>query len=251
MTEVSKIKNNLVIKLADYVSGEIIWSIIGNEHIDDSLFVLFMSTNELKLIPQVVIDNIADRSKFSIRQERDSFDYLYDIKALATMGGQIYKKKRNKANRARSLIKDIKVVNDRKISLEQAHNFRLVFQKWLENNNKQSEDFKAENSAVLRFLNFSDSFKVINTQIYSKNKLVAFSFNEILANGYAICHFEKALTVHQDIYPFLVQESAKALLKEGCKILNWEQDLGIEGLRQAKLSYHPMKMLKKYTIKLA
>jgi hypothetical protein len=250
-TKISKLKSNFVIQLADYIEGDITWSIIGNTDIDKSLLELLSAVNELKLVPHVVINNIAEKGKFTILQDRDSFDYLYDVRSLATLPGLAYKKKRNKANRFKTSVENLTVLNTKRITISDANKLKNVFMSWIEQNNKIPEEFEAENSAILRFLNYADHFNIISTQIYANDELVAFSFNEILDNGYAICHFEKALTVHEDIYPFLAQESAKVLLNEGCEILNWEQDLGIDGLRQAKLAYKPTRMLKKYTVTIA
>jgi hypothetical protein len=58
----------------------------------------------------------------------------------------------------------------------------------------------------------------------------------------------KGDTNYKGVYSFLVSESARQLLKKGKKYTNIEQDLGLPGLRQAKRSYAPAVMLKKYTI---
>lgn len=63
---------------------------------------------------------------------------------------------------------------------------------------------------------------------------------------YAV-HFEKGLTRFKGIYQYLNQAYAR-LLPEDIEFVNREQDLGDEGLRQAKLSYKPCGMIKKFSI---
>ena len=62
--------------------------------------------------------------------------------------------------------------------------------------------------------------------------------------SYAI-HFEKAAPDYKGLYQFINQSFA-SVLPESYNIINREQDLGIAGLRKAKLSYQPTGFVKKY-----
>jgi hypothetical protein len=80
--------------------------------------------------------------------------------------------------------------------------------------------------------------------------MVAYSIYEI-RDDYAIGHFEKALKEHNGLYDYLKHTTAKELHEKGVKYINYEQDLGIVGLRQTKLLLHPEHYLKKYSISLS
>jgi hypothetical protein len=93
------------------------------------------------------------------------------------------------------------------------------------------------------------AFSLILIEIVVDGETKAFSINEKLSGDTAICHFEKALkTHHASLNTFLVKEVAVKLCELGCRWINWEQDLGLDGLRRSKLSYQPAHYLKKFTI---
>ena len=81
------------------------------------------------------------------------------------------------------------------------------------------------------------------------DELAGFTINELLDSEFAVLHFEKAHAKnHVGIFQFLMLETAKYLHNLNIKYLNYEQDLGILGLRKHKQSYYPAYMLKKYTV---
>jgi hypothetical protein len=60
-------------------------------------------------------------------------------------------------------------------------------------------------------------------------------------------HFEKANDRYKGVYQYINQEFAKTL-PNYFKLVNREQDLGDEGLRQAKMTYRPSSFVKKYRV---
>ena len=78
-------------------------------------------------------------------------------------------------------------------------------------------------------------------------KVVAFALGERLNRNTAVCHFEKADPFAEGLYQLVNREFARLLFQD-CTFINREQDLGDMGLRNAKLSYHPVKLQKKYLV---
>ncbi|MEI8338848.1 MAG: phosphatidylglycerol lysyltransferase domain-containing protein [bacterium] len=250
-TEVSDLNGNLIIKLPDYTTGKTIYSILGNNNVSQSIDTLLEKTAEINLVPEVVIEQITDAKKLRVRQDRDNFDYIYSVGRLARMSGKDYKKKRNKANTFFKAHSDIELVvkNHKKLTPESVKQIIELDKSWSKQTNQPAKDAKFERQAIKNIL---DNFSKLNcfiTTIHLNDSLQAFSINEIIDQKYAICHFEKALKIHhQHIYAFLVREVAKVIHAYGCQFVNWEQDLGIAGIRKSKMSYNPTKMLKKYTV---
>jgi hypothetical protein len=80
------------------------------------------------------------------------------------------------------------------------------------------------------------------------DKPVGFSLCEAVNKDYAICRFHKSVLNYKHLDAFFSNLVAIELKHLGSKYLSWEQDLGVEGLREFKSSYKPIKFLKKYTI---
>jgi hypothetical protein len=250
VAEVSILHGNLVIKLPDYTDGQLVYSILGQHEIDMSIHTLLGITDKLNLVPEVVVEKIKDRSYLEINEDRDNFDYMYEIEELSKLAGARYKKIRNKSNKFRKAHEDrkldIKVLNS--IDHYHAHLIEQINEKWADGTGRESRDLQ-EKAALKNLLNHASEFDLVLTLIEVDEEVKAFSINEILNNGYVICHFEKALREHHEaIYTFLTCQVAEQLMLTESKWVNWEQDLGIEGLRKAKLTYHPSSMLKKYSI---
>jgi hypothetical protein len=84
---------------------------------------------------------------------------------------------------------------------------------------------------------------------YVNEQPVAYTLGEELAGGESfVIHFEKALAQYKGLYQFVNQSFAAILPRDKYKTINREQDLGDEGLRQAKMSYKPIGFVKKYRV---
>ena len=99
------------------------------------------------------------------------------------------------------------------------------------------------------FANFDiikDRLKIAG--IFIDGKLEAFTMGEYINPNMALIHIEKANPMIRGLYPYI---NKQFLVNEfsDVEFVNREEDLGIEGLRKAKLSYHPVKFIEKYTVR--
>lgn len=248
-TEISLINGNLAIKLADYITGESAYSLLGDNQIEESAKLLLTLTDKLSFVPETAARNITDQSTFWIEEDRNNFDYIYEVGMLADLPGGDLKKKRNKANRFRNSLDGMEVAS-RQLSPSDRQDVERIFAAWHDSADKTEEEIRAERQALSRLVEYSGSLDIEMTSISIGGSLMAFSLNEKIGPQYSICHFEKALPEHNDlnVYTYLSQQAAKRLRELGCQYVNWEQDLGLPGLRSAKLSYKPDRFLKKYIV---
>lgn len=247
----SYLEQNLIISLPDYLDGKMLYSILGTNRIDGCIDRLLNDFGKLSLVPEIVVNSISSQDKYNIAEDRDGFDYIYDADALSKLVGGKFKKKRNKHNvfvkAHENLELNVKVTKN--LNENHMESIKNIDKEWAKINPRSEGDILAERKALDRILRSFSSLDLILIEIEVDGQIKAFSINEILKNGYGICHFEKALKVHhENIYTFLSAEVALILKQHGCDLINWEQDLGLEGLRRSKSSFHPIKMLKKYTI---
>ena len=84
--------------------------------------------------------------------------------------------------------------------------------------------------------------------IYVDGKLEAFTMGELINSNMALIHIEKANPNIRGLYPYINQQFILNEF-ENVEFVNREEDLGIPGLRKAKLSYHPVKFVEKYTVR--
>ena len=91
-------------------------------------------------------------------------------------------------------------------------------------------------------------FNSTGAVICIEDKIVAYTFGEILNKNTFVVHFEKALSNYSGIYQTINKLFAENELYGKYEFINREQDLGLPGLRKAKLSYLPVDYIKKFDI---
>lgn len=249
-TELSMLNNNLVIKLKNYTKDGAIYSILGTEKLPETVQALMDHSGsvELTLIPSIVAEKL-NRLKhdFTIREDRDQHDYIFDLKAMSQLQGNDFKKKRNLvhtfekkygANSFFSLLK----LSDKKCQKEIIE----LIARWQENKKGTlNEDELIGLSNV-----FHLHAHVYGTGIYYMDKLIAFAIVEHLHKQHAMIHYEKTDHNFTGVTECLMMKTAELLVGKGYLYLNFQQDLGEQNLRVAKSLWRPIKFLKKYSISL-
>ena len=114
------------------------------------------------------------------------------------------------------------------------------------------QDFLLEQLALNRAFKSWDQLGLIGMALTDGEQVIAFSVASPLGNDTFDVHFEKALDVAEGAYAAINQGFAKYLLEQypHVRYLNREDDMGIPGLRKAKLSYNPDHMVEKYWARL-
>lgn len=183
--------------------------------------------------------------EFEVVERRDRFDYIYSVEALIALSGRKFHSKKNHLNRFYLQYPD--VVYE---SLSNANIPELieVNNAWFANSNKDDEGLRFENLGINDALKSFEFLGLRGGLLRIKDEIIAFSFGEVLDSQMALIHIEKANTAFSGAYQAINQ----ALLKNEFSSLvyaNREEDLGIEGLRKAKLSYQPEFLLEKYDVR--
>lgn len=183
---------------------------------------------------------MADFPEISAEPDRDGFDYIYEAEALAGLKGRKYHSKRNHLNRFYENDWSFEPICAANISY-----CRELLARWLASDNDPEK--QAESAVVLESLDNFSELGYSGGMLAVNGEPQAFAFGERSSADTFVIHAEKALLDYQGAYTAINCEFAK-VLAENFRYINREDDVGSEGLRKAKLSYHPAFMEEKYLI---
>lgn len=182
---------------------------------------------------------------------RDRFDYVYNIQELIALSGRKYHKKKNHLNKFLSSYPSFSFEEVRETHLEE---IKEIYQKWYEANLNKDRALEAEKRGIesiledFAFLSKPEGlFALRGGLLRADGEIIAFAFGEAVSDQSVVMHIEKANTSYAGVFQAINQQCLEHLWKD-YEWVNREEDLGIEGLRKAKLSYHPAHLLEKYEI---
>jgi hypothetical protein len=206
--------------------------------------VLIDNGGEFIRVPESVKSLFDNDSRFAILPDRDNSDYLYNTSDLIKLEGRKYDGKRN-------LI--------RKFEAEHSYEYVIIDK----SNAKLCRDFEDawcvirdcdaveglnnERQAISEMVANFSSFGLIGGAIRVQGEIRAVAIAQSLNHAVMVMHVLKACPDITGLSQLIMREFI-ARQAAGSLRINLEQDLGIEGLRKSKLSYHPCAMVDKYTL---
>ena len=184
---------------------------------------------------------------FHFHWSRGSFDYVYDIHALADLKGKRLQKKRNHFNRFREAHPAYTVEVLKEDNVEKVRGF---LENWYARRLEEDPyaDFDMERKALNRGLNHWQALDMEGLLLMDGGRLLAFTMGSPLSETTYDIHFEKADPDAEGAYAAINCEFARYLrgMHPEVAFLDREEDMGLEGLRRAKLSYRPHHLVEKY-----
>ena len=181
-----------------------------------------------------------------IEPTRDHFYYVYLREDLVNLAGNKYRSKRNHINQllrtysyqysdlAPDHIQDCIELQEKWCILRRCEDDMNLLGEW---------------DAVKEILSSYESLDVQGGVVTIENKVMAFTIGQMLNDDTAVVHIEKADPEIPGLYPVINQQFCENNWQD-VRFINREQDLGMPGLREAKLSYYPDHMVKKFRITL-
>ena len=177
---------------------------------------------------------------------RDHFDYVYRREDLVQLAGNKYRSKRNHINQLlRFYAFECEPLQEKHID-----DCLILQEKWCQMNRCADDlDLLSEDEAIREILTHHNTLHVQGVVIVVEGRVGAFTAGERLNNDTVVVHIEKADPDIPGLYPLINQQFCKNM-RDDATYINREQDLGIEGLRKAKLSYYPDHFVEKYRIRM-
>ncbi len=182
---------------------------------------------------------------FVIEPDRKNFDYVYLAEDLIKLSGRKFHAKKNHLN---SFRKNYPEATYQPITDEIVTQCKLTINSWYKHRAHEIPDdpfIALERQAIIEVLNNFKDFRLKGGAILLGQRVVAFTFGEQLNDDTAVIHVEKADPEVRGAYPVINQAFVENAWSN-MTYINREEDMGIEGLRQAKESYKPFKMIEKF-----
>lgn len=180
---------------------------------------------------------------FAFESDRAMEDYIYRADDLRNLAGRRYQPKRNHINRFTAEHPDYRYEE-----LTPAHFDRCMAleREWRKAHEGHTSELCAEQRAMQRGFEHFGQLGMIGGCIYADDRLVAFTYGSAVNDHTFDTHVEKADTEYDGAFTIINKLFAQHL-PDRFTLINREEDLGLEGLRRAKLSYHPAFLQHKFT----
>ena len=185
----------------------------------------------------------AHGAPFRVEEDPDNFDYIYRVEDLAALRGKRYDGKRNRIRKFESTF---------------AHEYHALtpadvpgcvrlLEDWFEEKRNGDPYMQAEKLAIYEALEAFEPLGVKGGVVKVGGRVEAFTLGDRLTADTAVIPIEIANPGLVGLAQWINREFVRREWP-GFAFVNREQDMGVPGLRQAKSSYYPHRLLKKFNV---
>jgi len=242
---------NLIVMFRDYTTKTPSYSILGDGDTKEVILEVAksLSVNTFERVPELVIKNLTlDNTRINIKPTRDEDDYVYRLEDLVRLEGPSYRKFRRSLSNFQSK-NTVRPILKQLTGTEYYSQITGLAKRWRSIRNRGFETSSSEYFAIRRALRHSSKLPIDIWGLITNDTLVGFIITEDIDDT-TVLHFEKADTTMPGLGAFLKHSVFMELRNRGQRLLNYEQDLGLPGLRSAKLSLKPVDFMRKYRLTL-
>ena len=216
----------------------VLWELIEDARKENQHFCMLGVCSNMRADLEAILPG-----QFTFTEDRDYADYIYLRSDLSTLKGKKFQAKRNHINRFRNTYPDYEYTP---ITPDRIQECLDLEAEWCKVNHcDQQEGTGNERRALIYALHNFDALGLTGGILHVNSKIVAFTFGMPINHETFGVHVEKADTNIEGAYAMINYEFAHRIPEQYIYI-NREEDLGLEGLRKAKLSYQPVTILEKY-----
>ncbi|MEE1038291.1 MAG: phosphatidylglycerol lysyltransferase domain-containing protein [Eubacterium sp.] len=202
----------------------------------------------IRLVPKELVPLLEEAfpDQLEIEDDRPNYDYVYERESLIELKGRELHKKKNHLNyfvknyqfEYKELTEDM---SDMVMEFIKAFNAKkdIPAHEW--------ELLMMEEKAMQDVFENLQEAELLAGAIIIDGKIEAVSVGGVLNEDTVSVHIEKANTEYRGLYQMINREFCKRM-PEHIKYVNREEDMGLPGLRKAKLSYKPVRLVEKYIV---
>jgi len=202
-----------------------------------------------KSFTKILEDN--PKYNFKIETNKNDYDYVYLAENLIKLAGRKFHSKKNHLNAFRKTYPEAEylAITDDIVTLCKIE-LNGWYKKRKENEEEANDPYIGyERAAIIEILNDFSYFNLKGGAIRLNGRIIAFTFGEKLNSDTAVVHVEKADPDVRGAYPAINQAFIENEFSD-MTYINREEDMGLEGLSKAKESYHPVKMIEKFSARI-
>lgn len=213
---------------------------LGDNDLEDTIKTCFSYVPRMSRVSEKFMQkNFNGKDPYKVEVDRDNSDYVYDRSELATLKGKKYDGKRN---RIRKFLKNNSPVYS-KLSGTDIDDCLELLKRWKEGRKPGTCFDEPIKEALVNY----EALGLSGAAVRVNNRMEAFTIGEKLNSETAVIYIEVSDPEPEGIAQYINQQFCLERWSD-VKFINREQDLGNAGLRKAKLSYHPVKMIEKYNV---
>jgi hypothetical protein len=249
--QLSSLNNALITRVSGQENRPQAYTLLGSVDLDDTLTQVLASSppQTLRRVPGSVVSQLERPDGFHIVEDRDNHEYILSAEDHAKLVGPKNQGRRNLVQRfIREHGQLLDVVTLDLADTQAKTDINDCMASWIKVRSKDDLDATLESQALSRTLDAASILPIQSLGFYMAGVMRGFSIFEYAQQVTGFVHFEKADVSYRGLPQFIRQSVAKLFLENGVKYINYEQDMGIPGLRTMKTRLHPVGFLKKYSI---
>ena len=241
------IHQNLCILISPPNEGPYFLEPIGNHKITETVDICLKQAGRISRASEDFIKKLP-KERYVIEELREQFDYIYARETLAGLKGKKFDGKRNHIQKFRRHFPDYQF---RPLSPADEKDALGLFDKWFDYKKETTYFSKLSHPSQKRLIQnaflYFEKLELSGGAIYNQGGMLGFILGSQISPEMATVHFMFGNPIYPGIAQILLWEACNKTFSS-YKFINLEQDLGIAGLRQAKLSYYPLRLEKKFEL---
>lgn len=211
---------------------------VGGERVPEAIATCLKYAPRLSRVPEEFVRRYG--GGFRVEEDPANFDYLYLVRDLVELKGKRYDGKRNRVRKFESTFAH----EYHPLSEADVPGCLRLLEDWFEEKGNGDPYMRGQRLAIVEALGAFEALGLRGGVVKVGGRVEAFSLGGRLTADTAVIPIEIANPGLVGLAQWVNREFVRREWSE-YRLVNREQDRGVEGLRRAKLSYQPAGLVKK------
>jgi hypothetical protein len=216
---------------------------VGGERRPETLVTCLRHAPRLSRVPEEYVRRFG--AGLRAEEDPDNSDYLYRVEDLAELKGKRYDGKRNRIRKFESTFSH----EYHALTEAEVPGCLRLLDDWFEGKRNGDAGATSDKRAIIQALNTFDRLGLRGGVVKVGGRVEAFTLGGRLTADTVVIPIEIANPGLAGLAQWINREFVRREWRE-YRLVNREQDMGLDGLRRAKLSYQPVGLVKKYNLTL-